>query len=107
MNLPKIISDLVNAQNNLDNAAFANCFTETAVVFDEGHTYTGTKEIQQWITKANEKYKTAIKPIAYEEKETAAMLKAEVSGTFPGSPIVLYYHFEFVNGSIQSLRITG
>ena len=36
MNLPEVIQDLVNAQNNFDSAAFANCFSETAEVVDEG-----------------------------------------------------------------------
>ncbi|WP_343539570.1 hypothetical protein [Sphingobacterium thalpophilum] len=41
MNLPNIISDLVKAQNEFDSAAYANCFTEDAEVFDEGKTHNG------------------------------------------------------------------
>jgi len=36
MNLPKVIAKLTEAQNNFDSVAYAACFTETAVVFDEG-----------------------------------------------------------------------
>ena len=43
MNLPKVITDLVEAQNNFDSLAYAECFSETAVVFDEGKTHTGKK----------------------------------------------------------------
>ncbi len=105
MNLPNVIADLVNAQNNFDSLAYANCFFETAVVFDEGKTYTGKIEIQQWIKKANEEYQTLMKPLEYSAKEE--MLKAEVSGNFPGSPIVLSYHLKLKDGLIQSLTITG
>ncbi|MBL7881816.1 MAG: nuclear transport factor 2 family protein, partial [Chryseobacterium gambrini] len=35
MNLPKVITDLVKAQDNFDSTAYTNCFTEAAVVFDE------------------------------------------------------------------------
>ncbi|MCX2473646.1 hypothetical protein OQZ33_04805 [Pedobacter sp. MC2016-05] len=56
MNLPKVITDLVQAQNNFDSLAYANCFTETAVVFDEGKTHTGKQEIKIWIQKANKQY---------------------------------------------------
>lgn len=103
MNLPIVISDLVKAQNNFDSTAYANCFTEAAVVFDEGKTYNGKAEIQNWIKKANDNYKVKMKPLEY--SETEQMLKAEISGSFPGSPVVLTYHYEFKNDLIQSLKI--
>jgi hypothetical protein len=105
MNLPNVIADLVNAQNNFDSTAYANCFSETAVVFDEGKTHKGRIEIEDWISEANEKYKAVMKPIEY--NETKNSLSAEVSGTFPGSPVVLKYHFEMIDEKIQSLKITG
>ena len=105
MNLPNIISELVKAQTQFDSHAYANCFTETAVVFDEGKTHNGKTEIRNWIATANSEYKTVMKPLDYNEKEN--ILSAEISGTFPGSPLVLKYHFEFCDGLIQSLKITG
>lgn len=107
MNLPQVIQDWVKAQDNFDRAAYANCFSETAVVLDEGKTHNGRKEIEQWIAATNEKYKTVMKPLSFEEKGKAGILKAEVSGIFPGSPVILNYHFEFENGLIQLLKITG
>lgn len=103
MNLPNIISKLVKAQNEFDSAAYANCFTENAEVFDEGKTHNGKAEIENWINKANKEYKATMKSLDYNEN----ILSAEVSGTFPGSPLVLKYHFELNNGLIQSLKITG
>ncbi|MNQ46138.1 hypothetical protein D3C85_599450 [compost metagenome] len=103
MNLPKVITDLVKAQDNFDSTAYANCFTETAVVFDEGKTHSGKKEIKNWIEKANKEYQVIMKPLVY--SETKQTLKAEISGTFPGSPIVLTYHYEFKDELIQSLEI--
>jgi ketosteroid isomerase-like protein len=104
MNLPNVISELTKAQNNFDSFAYADCFSETAVVFDEGKTHNGKTEIQQWIEKANEDYHATMKPLEYSEKDE--ILKAEVSGNFPGSPINLNYHFQLGNGLIESLRIT-
>ncbi|HEY1196558.1 hypothetical protein [Flavobacterium sp.] len=49
MNLPKVLTDLVNAQNSFDSSAYADCFSENAVVFDEGRTHNGRLDIQQWI----------------------------------------------------------
>lgn len=107
MNLPKVITDLVTAQNNFDSVAYANCFSETAVVFDEGRTHNGRKEVEQWIADANERYEAVMKPVSFEEKETESILKAEVSGNFPGSPALLSYHLEIAGELIQSLKITG
>lgn len=107
MNLPKIVADLVVAQNNFDSVAYANCFSETAVVFDEGKTHNGRKEIEHWIADANERYRASMKPVSFEEKETESLLKAEASGKFDGSPIVLNYYLGITDELIQSLRITG
>jgi len=107
MNLPKIVTELVKTQNNFDTAGYANCFSETAVVFDEGKTHRGRKEIEDWIADANERYEATMKPLSFEEKEAESILKAEVSGNFDGSPIVLSYHLEIGDELIQSLKIKG
>lgn len=77
MNLPKVVSDLVKAQNDFDSAAYAACFSETAVVFDEGKTHNGRKEIEEWIADANERYKATMSPLSFDAAES--LLKAEVS----------------------------
>ena len=103
MNLPKVITDLIKTQNNFDSVAYANCFTENAVVFDEGKTHIGRKEIERWIFEANKKYEATMKPLEYSETERT--LKTEVSGTFPGSPIMMTYQYEYQDDLIQSLKI--
>lgn len=103
MDLPNAIAALVAAQNNFDSQAYADSFSETAIVFDEGKTHKGKKEIQNWIERANQEYKAVMQPLHYSESEQ--ILEAEISGTFPGSPIVLRYQFEIKEGEIQSLRI--
>ncbi len=108
MNLPKVLAELVRAQNSFDSAAYAKCFSETAVVYDEGKTHKGRKEIELWIADANARYEATMQPVGFEQKEGAeSILKAETSGNFPGSPIVLSYHLAIADGLIQSLKITG
>lgn len=104
MNLPNMITELVKAQNEFDSRAYANCFTENAAVSDEGKTHYGKTEIENWIDKANKEYRATMKPLGYNKTEN--ILSAEISGTFPGSPIVLKYHFQLSDGYIKSLRIT-
>jgi ketosteroid isomerase-like protein len=107
MNLSKVVASLVEAQNNHDSIAYVNCFSETAVVFDEGKTHRGKREIQQWIEHSDQQYRTVLKPMSYEENVSGNILQAEASGNFPGSPAVLHFHFDLQNGLINSLKITG
>lgn len=102
-NLPNVVADLVTAQNNFDSLAYADCFSDTAVVLDEGKTYNGKTEIRNWIAKANLEYQATMKALDYSEADQT--LKAEVSGNFPGSPLVLTYAYQIENGKIQSLKI--
>jgi len=44
-----------------------------------------------------------MKPLEYSEAER--ILTTEVSGNFPGSPIMMKYHYEFEDGLIQALKI--
>lgn len=106
MNLPKVVSDLVKAQNEFDSKAYADCFTETAIVHDEGKVHTGRTEIEHWIAESNEKYRSTMKPLDFQKNGISGILSTEISGTFPGSPLTLKFHFEIIDGLIQSLKVT-
>ncbi|HLN95115.1 MAG TPA: hypothetical protein VK183_05710 [Flavobacterium sp.] len=49
-------------------------------------------------------YKVISKPLEY--SDTESLLKAEISGSFPGSPLVLNYQFTFKDERIASLKIS-
>jgi len=105
MNLPKVLTDLIKAQNEFDAVTYANLFSETAEVYDEGKTHKGRLEIERWIDHSNKNYQAVMKPLEYIENGTG-ILTAECSGTFPGSPITLKFHFDIVDGQIQHLKVT-
>jgi hypothetical protein len=107
MKLPKIVEDLVQAQNNFDCVAFANCFSEKGEMIEEGKPYKGRVAIQHLIAETNKKYQSVMKPLEYTENGTSSVLSAQVSGTFPGSPAVLKFHFDIIDGKIQYLKVTG
>lgn len=107
MKLPKVVEDLVQAQNNFDNVAYADCFSETGEMLDEGQLYKGRAAIQHLIAETNEKYRSVMKPIEYTDNGSSSVLSAEVSGTFPGSPAVLKFNFNIIDGKIQYLKVTG
>jgi len=107
MELPKLVARFIESQNNHDSKAYAECFTDFAIVHDEGKTHNGKEEIRQWIEHANEAYQSFMEPLKYEESGSNGLLTAEVSGTFPGSPIVLQFHLALKRDLIDSLKVTG
>jgi hypothetical protein len=104
--LPASVRSLIEAQQRHDSEAYAKSFAPNATVFDEGRSHAGYDEIKKWITKANAAYNTTMEPIDYRENTSGGLLKAKISGSFPGSPIVLTYHLEFKDTMISSLKIT-
>jgi hypothetical protein len=105
MNLPKIIQTYVDASNRHDVKSILSCFSDDAAVFDEGGTHRGKKKIEGWIVKTIEKYRFRFKPLGVKDDKTGPVVAMAVSGTFPGSPITLDYHFKIENGKILSLTI--
>jgi len=106
MELPKVVERFIETQHINNSKAFADCFTHTAIVHDEGKTHTGNEEIQQWIEHSMNAYNSKLEPLNYEQSELNGVLTANVSGTFPGSPIVLKFNFGLKDGLIDSLKVT-
>lgn len=107
MKIHSVVTNLINAQNNHDTRAYVECFSDTAVVKDEGKIHKGKAQIQQWIEESNRKYQAVLKALSYEQKDTGNVLTAEVSGEFPGSPAVLHFNLKIKDDLIYSLNITG
>lgn len=103
--LPEPIATYIEAANSGDIKKGSTCFSETATVFDEGETLTGRKAISEWMDKTKKKYNHITKPLKFQEQNGNVIMNAELTGTFPGSPIVLEYHFKLKNHLIHSLRI--
>lgn len=106
MELPKVAERFIETQHNYDGKAFAECFTESAIVYDQGKTHNGRKEIQQWIEESMKVDNSRLEALNYEESGSTAVLTANVTGTFPQSPIVLKFNFGMKNGLIDSLKVT-
>ena len=105
MKLPKVIADLIAAQDKYDSQAFAKNFSDDAIVHDEGKTYHGKTEIREWNEMTNSKYKTNYEPFEVTTNGDKIILTAKISGTFSGSPAIIKYHFEIKNNKITSLHI--
>jgi ketosteroid isomerase-like protein len=103
--LPQIITEYVEAANAREPQRAAACFHEDATVQDEGSTPHGREQIAAWIADTGEKYGSTIEPIHLQQTDGRYILRANVRGSFPGSPIELNFTFMLRAGSIESLEI--
>ncbi len=104
LNLPKPIAAYFTADKG-DSEAISQCFTENAVVKDEGHTHKGRAAIKQWKTDASAKYEYTCEPLACEEKDGQTVVTCHLVGNFPGSPVDLRFFFELAGDKIEWLGI--
>ena len=104
LDLPKPIAAYFTADKG-DGEAVSQCFTENAVVKDEGHTHQGRAAIKEWKTDASAKYEYTSEPIACEEKDGKTVVTSHLVGNFPGSPVDLRFFFKLEGDKIASLEI--
>jgi len=105
MKIPKLIADYITASNANDCEAVIACFSEHAVVLDEGESLEGKEAIGRWFNKTKEKYAQQTEALDVVIDGTNIILRAKVSGTFKGSPAILTYRLKSQSGLIESLRI--
>ena len=105
LTLPEPIAAYFAAEHNPE--ALARCFTAQAVMKDDGHTYTGINAIKAFMAAASAKYRATSVPFTLEREDGVQVVRAKVTGNFPGSPIDLSYRFRLERGLIASLEITA
>jgi hypothetical protein len=104
LDLPKPIAAYFTADKG-DGEAVSQCFTENAVVKDEGHTYKGRAAIKAWKTDTSAKYQYTCEPLACEERDGKTVVTSHLVGNFPGSPVDLRYFFRLEGDKIASLGV--
>jgi SnoaL-like domain len=104
LNLPKPVAAYFSAEK-AGAESVCQCFTENAVVKDEGHTYKGRTAIKQWRTEVAAKFEFTSEPFACEEKDGKIVVTSKLTGTFPGSPVDLRFFFELQGDKIAALEI--
>lgn len=102
MHMPTAIQHFFD-EESLDTAMSA--FAEYAVVKDEGNTYTGRTAIRAWRVASRERYDFVSQPFEMFSRGGIVTIRANVSGNFPGSPVVLDYDFRLLKDRIVNLEI--
>ena len=107
LDLPAPLTAYFAAANAGDIEAQVSCFTATANVKDEGEWRQGPAAIAAWARDTRERYQHQSTPLAVDGQAPAVFVDARVEGSFPGSPVVLRYRFELVDGWIDRLEIVA
>jgi len=92
-------ADLANA------SAVVQCFTENAVVKDEGHTYNGRAAIKKWKAETAAKFQYTTEVLTLERQAEKTVVTCRLEGNFPGSPVNLRFFFELSGDKIASLEV--
>lgn len=104
INHSPLTSQFVESMNAQNSTAFVACFAPEAIVEDEGHIHQGRSEIQAWIEAAFAAYQPVLEVTSASTTEEGAVITGLVSGSFPGSPIVLNYHLKIADQQITGLK---
>ncbi len=107
IDLPPPIDLYVKIENSNDVEALSECFAPTAIVRDEGQTYEGLAAIKAWKIGTKKQYQHTITPLEVGDRNGKTVLKARLTGNFPGSPVTVGFSFALENGRIASLEIGG
>jgi len=103
LTLPEPIAKYFASEHHPE--ALAQCFKADAVLKDEGHTYEGVATITAFLAAASVKYNATTVPFDIKDDDGCHIVRAKVSGNFPGSPVNLSYRFGLDDGLIDSLEI--
>ena len=76
LSLPKPIAAYFTA-DKADAEAVSQCFTESAVVKDEGHTHKGRAAIKKWKADASTTYDYTSEPFACEQKDGKTVVTSQ------------------------------
>ncbi|PZE86783.1 nuclear transport factor 2 family protein [Curtobacterium sp. MCBD17_032] len=100
------VKDFIGATNRHDADALLAVFAADASVTDDGTTYTGSAEIEQWIREHQIAPRITLGPTAYENGDgSAVQLTASADGDFPGGPLPFAFRFTLDAQSVQALEI--
>ena len=93
------------AADRTDGEAVARCFTEEAVVKDEGRTHVGRAAIAAWKKDASTKYTYTSEVVAMDEIDGKTVVTCHLVGDFPGGSVDLRFFFRLHGDKIASLEI--
>lgn len=105
LDLPAPVSAYYAAKNVHNIDAMLAPFAEDAHVRDEGEDHRGHPAIRAWMEQTTRKYRVTARPEEAAKEGNSLVVRALVSGNFPGSPAHLTYRFTLDGERIARLEI--
>ena len=105
MQLPAPIQGYFDADRDPGGAAPIGVFAADAIVRDEGKTHIGQEAIAAWWRAAKSEFQHTSDPSDASERGGLTIVRATVTGRFPGSPALLTFVFQLTGGRIAGLEI--
>lgn len=105
IDLPDAIASYFTADETKSAERAAQCFTEAAIVTDEGETYSGREAIQAWKASSSTEYSYTVEPLSIAADGARLVVTSHLEGDFPGSPVDLRYIFVLDGEKIAALEI--
>lgn len=105
MKIPAVIESYFAADNQDQSHSLSALFAADAVVSDEKTRHEGIDAIIAWSAAAKNRYGHTSEPLDAEEANGGYIVRARVTGRFPGSPILLTYRFHLEAEKIARLEI--
>lgn len=104
--LPTAIREYFAAHEARDADAALGAFTPSAVVVDDGTTYSGSEQVRRFLTKAGSQFTYTSTLVAAERSDQGRwVVDKRLEGDFPGGVVVLRYRFALDGDLIAELVI--
>jgi len=103
LTLPEPIAKYFASEDNPES--LAQYFKADAILKDDGLTYEGVEAITAFLAAASVKYNATSVPFDMTDNDGFHIVRAKVTGNFPGSPVNLSYRFGLDRGLIDLLEI--
>ena len=103
--LPKPIAKYFDAQKSRNVEAQTHCFTDDALVHDEGQDYRGRAAIHDWKQSVQANFEYECEPLAASIDGDGVRVLVRLTGNFPGSPVELDHRFTIQDDKIGKLVI--
>lgn len=102
--LPDAVAPYFAAGDTGDHE-LAACFTDHVRIHDEGGEHLGTDAALAWRHATRRKYDFRAEPREVRQDGDSLTVRPQVTGSFPGSPIMLDHVFTLRDGRIAALSI--
>ncbi|MFM9331406.1 nuclear transport factor 2 family protein [Paenibacillus mesotrionivorans] len=107
--LPQVIQDFIAAANRPDPDAYVDCFSEDAIVLDEGKEWAGKAAIKKWSTEYHFGANVTLEPKQHKPNGEEAVVVFKIDGDFDKTglpdPLLLDFSFHIHDFKIKRLAI--